>query len=70
MIAFLLFTVFRLDHTRFAGVFLRSHLLLRPKELSKKKERKTSCYYCFGKKNENARYPFAVAPIQGVARGP
>ena len=40
------------------------------KRTFEKKERKTSCYYCFGKKNENARYPFAVAPIQGVARGP
>lgn len=70
MIAFLLFTVFRLDHTRFAGVFLRSHLLLRPKELSKKKKEKHLVTIVLEKKNENARYPFAVAPIQGVARGP
>lgn len=40
------------------------------KNFRKKKKEKHLVTIVLEKKNENARYPFAVAPIQGVARGP
>ena len=40
------------------------------KRTFEKKKEKHLVTIVLEKKNENARYPFAVAPIQGVARGP